>query len=109
MGGFAKGMPRPPGAGRKKGAKNKPKLKNVAEILSDLSIDPVHHLLNLIKTGNLRDNDKARIWMELVSYCHAKPRAEMNVQVDNVQADTQTAAISEVGDKIIKAIGKWNG
>ena len=107
--GFQKGDPRPPNAGRKKGSKNKPKPLNVAEILSNLNIDPVHHLLALIKSGNLRDIDKSRIWMELMSYCYAKPRADINVQVDDVNASEKSKAISDMGSKIIKAIEKWNG
>lgn len=106
--GFQRGDPRPANAGRKKGSKNKPKPLNVAQILSDLSIDPVKHLLSLIQKGNLRDIDKARIWMELMSYCHAKPRASMHVEVDNI-ADIQKAEVlTDVGSKIIEAIEKWN-
>lgn len=109
MAGFEKGMPRPPGAGRKKGSKNKPKPKGVYEILYDLNIDPVHHLLGLIKTGKMQDKDKARVWMELMSYCYAKPRAEMNVELNNPSDEIKNKTITEVGTKIIKAIEKWNG
>lgn len=107
--GFQKGDPRPPNAGRKKGSKNKPKPLNVAEILGNLNIDPVHHLLNLIKTGKLRDIDKARIWMELLSYCHFKPRPPVNVEIDNLADNQKAEVLTEVGSKIIQALDKWNG
>ena len=106
---FEKGMPRPPGAGRKKGTSNKPKPRNVYEFLVDENIEPIRHLLDLAKNGDMQDKDRARIWMELLSYIYAKPRAEMHVEVDNINSEQQSAALTEIGSKIIKAIEKWNG
>lgn len=57
----------------------------------------------------MQDKDKARVWMELMSYCYAKPRAEMNVELNNQNDEIKNKTITEVGNKIIKAIEKWNG
>jgi len=106
---FEKGMPRPPGSGRKKGSKNKPKPKGVYEFLAEHNIEPIAHLLKLVKDGDMQDKDRARIWMELLSYVYAKPKAEMHVELDNTNAAMEAKTLTDVGSKIIKAIEKWNG
>jgi len=108
--GFEKGQPRPPGSGRKKGSKNIPKPKGVLEILNEKEIDPLVHLLQYCDVKSpLQPKDKARIWMEILSYCYAKPRADLKVEMDDKSQPQQIAAMGELGGKILEAIGKWNG
>ena len=105
---FAKGVPKPPNSGRKKGSKNRPKPQGVAEILADLQIDPLKHLLKFVSDkSNLGDKDKVRVWMEILSYVYAKPRAEMTMDINNLQAPEQNQAIGALGSKILEAMGKW--
>ena len=105
---FEKGMPRPVNAGRKKGSMNKPKLMTPYEFLLTRDIEPISHLINLAKNGDMKDIDRARIWMELMSYLYPKPRAEVSVQMDNPIDLQKVEIVSEVGTKIIAAIEKWN-
>lgn len=62
------------GPGRPKGSKNKVKILRVDEALAELGIEPVHQLIRIIGEKKLAAKDEARIWMELLSYCHPKPR-----------------------------------
>lgn len=83
---FEKGMPKPPGSGVKKGQKQKPRIKKetVRELLDKLDINPLHQLLKYTsKESKLSDKEKARIWMEIASYCYAKPRADQTIDVEN--------------------------
>jgi len=108
--GFEKGQPRPPGSGRKKGSKNIPKPKGVLEILNEKEIDPLVHLLQYCDVKSpLQPKDKARIWMEILSYCYAKPRADLNVDIQNPGDESKALAVTEVGNRIAKALEKWNG
>lgn len=81
---FQKGAPRPPNAGRKKGSKNKRKIPKVAEFLADKDINPAEEILNILEDdARLDEGDqklskrmRIEIWMDLLSYCQAKPAAE---------------------------------
>lgn len=106
---FRKGDLKPPSSGRKKGVKNKPKPKNVYDFLLENNIEPITHILDLAKNGDMQDKDRARVWMELISYIYAKPKAEMHVELDNINAALESKTLTDVGNKIIKAIEKWNG
>lgn len=105
---FEKGMPKPPGSGVKKGQKQKPRIEKetVAKILSDLNINVIHQLIKIVTTGKLNDRDKARVWMELLGYVYAKPKAELDVKVeDTTQKKT---IVSELGHKVIEALSQWH-
>lgn len=100
-------MPKPPGSGIKKGQKQKPRIEKqtVAEILANLNINVIHQLLKYTtKESNLPDKDKARIWMELMCYVYAKPRAELDVQMND---PGKNQAMTEVGEKVLEALNKW--
>ena len=105
---FEKGMPKPPGSGVKKGQKQKPRIEKetVSKILADLNINVIHQLIKIVTTGKLQDRDKARVWMELLSYCYAKPRAEMTVEVN--EPNYKAEVMSELGIKITDALTKWS-
>lgn len=68
---FQKGVPRHANAGRKKGSLNKSKILKVSDYLASNDINPVAKLMLLIP--QLEPRDQAKIWMDLVSYCQAKP------------------------------------
>lgn len=68
---FKKGEPRHINSGRKKGSKNKKRLIKAAELLAERDINPVEKILNIIP--GLDPKDQARAWLDLLSYCQAKP------------------------------------
>lgn len=73
-GAFQPGQPKPPGSGRKKGVPNKKKYKKVAEVLAEHDIDLVNDIL--LEIGQVDEpKDRAKLKLELLSYCEAKPKA----------------------------------
>ena len=108
---FEKGMPKPPGSGIKKGQKQKPRVEKetVRQMLDNLGINPIHQLLKYTgEKSRLPEKDKARIWIELCSYCYTKPRIDMNVEMENINQPQTDLILSEVGTKIIESLNKWN-
>ena len=106
---FVKGDPKPVGSGVKKGHKHKPKplKQSVALILDELSVNCVHQILSIIKSGKLSTKDQARAWFELLSYVYAKPRAEIDVTSGNEQLVAPTNIVSvEVTNKVLEALEK---
>jgi hypothetical protein len=69
---FEKGHPKPQTSGRKKGTPNKKKILKVADVLADQNIDPTKKILNIIPT--LEPEDQVKAWLDLLSYCQAKPK-----------------------------------
>lgn len=92
---MAKGNPKPKaGPGRPKGSLNKIKILKVDVALAQLGVEPVHQILALVKDGKLADKDKARIWLELLSYCHPKPReVEMTDDMPEDLKEVETAKL----------------
>jgi hypothetical protein len=72
---FVKGMGKPPGSGRKKGTPNKTKLLRVADFLAEKSLNPVDEIMALMP--DMRPEAQAKVWLELLSYCQAKPKEEV--------------------------------
>lgn len=72
---FVKGQPKPPGSGRKKGSKNKKRLARVADVLAEADLHPIKEVVQILLSGNLKDGERAKLWLELQSYCEAKPKA----------------------------------
>lgn len=72
--GFYKGMPKPANSGRKKGVPNKTKLIRVADLLAQKAINPVEEIMALMP--DMRPEAQAKVWLELLSYCQAKPKEE---------------------------------
>lgn len=70
---FQKGQPRPPNAGRKPGSVNKKRIPKVADYLAEKNINPVDEILALIP--ELKPWEQPKVWLELLSYCEAKPKA----------------------------------
>jgi hypothetical protein len=88
--------------GRPRGALNKRKILQVEDVLFSVGADPTSQLLKLIKDGNLGDRDKARIWIELLSYCQSKPRdfgLDITLEVPRlevIEEDTGTRTVVEL-------------
>jgi hypothetical protein len=72
---FKKGMPKPAGSGRKKGTPNKTKLVRVADLFAEQGINPVDKVMELLP--DMRPEAQAKVWLELLSYCQAKPKEEL--------------------------------
>lgn len=101
MAAFQKGVPRPPNAGRKKGSKNIRKVAKVADILCEKGIDPTLEILKILETLNdegesvLKPRERIEVWMDLQSYCQAKPKAvdeDPNDEVDEEEFQDLTSA-----------------
>lgn len=99
---FVKGMPRPANAGRKKGSKNKKTLLRVADVFADKNIEPVTEILRLIDQLD-EPRDKLKAWLELLSYCQAKPRDEMPPD-DGDEADALIENFENVTDETLMKI-----
>lgn len=69
---FEKGQPKPESSGRKKGTPNKKKIVKVADLLAEQNINPAEKILNIIPT--LDPEDQVKAWLDLLSYCEAKPK-----------------------------------
>lgn len=82
---FQKGHPKI--GGRKKGVPNKKKLKKVAELLAEANIHPVEAAIDLIQNGEMKDADRARLWLEIHSYCEVKPKENEDAPVDDLTED----------------------
>ena len=73
---FQPGQPRPPNAGRKKGSKNKIRIKKVAEVLAENGLNPVLEIVDILnnEAHDMKPAERAKLWLDLLSYCQAKPR-----------------------------------
>lgn len=69
---FQKGQPKPANSGRKKGTKNR--LRRVADALQAEGLEPVLEVIKLLRFGDMKDKDRGDLWMQLVSYCQARPK-----------------------------------
>lgn len=72
---FEKGMPRPPGAGRKKGTPNKSTVLRIDEALLAEGIEPVSEILKILQSGSLKPVAEVRIWLKLMAFIYPKPRS----------------------------------
>lgn len=59
--------------GRQKGTPNKSKVARVGEFLAEKGVNPAQEILDIIPTLDARDQLSA--WLDLLSYCQAKPKA----------------------------------
>jgi hypothetical protein len=71
---FARGMRRPPGAGRKKGTTNKI-AGEVAERLQELGCDPIKGMVEIAKGKNTPLELRCRMYSELAQYVWPKRKS----------------------------------
>lgn len=102
---FQKGQGRPPGAGRKPGTPNKKTVLKVEEILSTAGINPIEKVLQLIT--ELEPRDQVKYWLELQSYCEAKPKEAENVD-DTPDELTLIEQLRDVSDSVLLSIVENN-
>lgn len=83
---FYKGNIKSEKSGRKKGVKNKPVLEKttVAQLLKNMNMDVLTHLLTIYQKGDLKDIEKVRLLQELMTYVYPKPKSEISLQVSPV-------------------------
>jgi hypothetical protein len=104
---FQKGQPRPVNAGRKKGAKNRTKLRQISEILAENGFDPIQEVIDILNeddpTKELRPSVRAEICMNLAAYCYAKPK--------EIEGDTDDGddLIDELSDEQLLRLVKSDG
>lgn len=118
--GFQKGDSKPPGSGRQKGTSNKKTVAKVSDYLGDQGINPAEEILKIINEKKKTLDDKgevigetfvlgsqvrADLWLELLSFCHAKPKTleikssdpnEDLSEFDNVATEDLMKAIKPV-------------
>lgn len=106
---FQKGQPRPPNAGRKLGSKNKKKLRKIAEVLAENGIDPAQEILDILNTDDetkqLSPRVRAELWLEVLSYCEAKPKASEEASSDSDDLDDFENVSNEELLRLIKSPG----
>jgi hypothetical protein len=71
---FVKGMPRPAGAGRKKGSLNKKKVLRVEEVLIKENINPIEEILKLIP--KLQPAEQVKSYFDLLKYLQPTLKAQ---------------------------------
>lgn len=71
---FVKGMPRPAGAGRKKGSLNKKKVLRVEEVLAEKNVNPVEKILELIP--KLSPSEQIKSYFDLLKYLQPTLKAQ---------------------------------
>ncbi|MGZ3796475.1 MAG: hypothetical protein ACXVB1_08925 [Pseudobdellovibrionaceae bacterium] len=106
---FQKGQPRPANAGKKKGSVHNISRKKVSQILAEKNKEPVEEIMRLMPM--LEPRDQAKLWLDLLSYCQAKPTVyesddntdPNNDLVEKFKHVTDATLISIAGGKKEKA------
>lgn len=112
---FIKGMPRPSNSGRQKGSQNKKRVIKVAELLAERDINPAQKIVEIIEWAEkgeitgindikkyLTAKERADIWLDLLSYCEAKPKAIESLYDDGFNSENFEDVSSEDLLKIVK-------
>lgn len=99
MGQFQKGVPRPAGAGRKKGTPNKKTLARVDSYLIEQGINPVQRAIEAIKF--LDPKDEFRAWMDIIAYCQAKPKELPDDRHDDESDEELLSQFENVTDAVL--------
>lgn len=110
---FQKGMPRPANAGRKKGSLNKRKIPKVADFLAEKGLNPAEEILKILeqdkkqpkKDRKISKYGEIEIWLDLLSYCQAKPKEMLDASDD----DELSEELSETPTETLLRIVKNNG
>lgn len=86
---FQKGLPRPANAGRKKGSLNKKKVYKISDYVAEQGICPAERIVELLEdSGNeLKDRERLEGWLDLYSYCHSKPKPEIETEDPNATGE----------------------
>lgn len=101
---FQKGQSKPAGSGRKAGVPNKRKLQKASELLAEADLHPIQAVVDLIRLGDMRDKERADLWMQLFSYCEAKPK-----ESDGGTGDGDESPLESLGEEDLLKLVKSNG
>jgi hypothetical protein len=110
--GFLKGQPRPEGSGRQKGTPNKKTVAKVSDYLGEQGINPAEEVLKIINEKQLVANReglmeekfvlasaaRADLWLELLSFCHAKPKT---LEIKQSDPDVDTSEFDDVSSEAL--------
>ncbi len=115
---FVKGQERPRGSGRQKGTPNRKTVAKVSDYLGEQGINPAEEVLKIINEKVPIKNDageviaenfvlqsqaRADLWLELLSFCHAKPKTlEIKQFDDNFDAAEFESVATE---DLMKVVG----
>lgn len=117
--GFIKGQEKPLGSGRKPGTPNKSTVAKVTDFLGERGINPAEEILKIINQKELVHDSKtnlqkeqfvlgpsarADLWLELLSFCHAKPKT-LEIKQSDPNSDL-TEFDSVATEDLMKVINK---
>lgn len=80
--------------GNVKGSKHKS-----TEIRDFVKDEPIEKVINLLETGNIKDTDKAKIWMEVCKYFYKTPKDQIDIKL-NGGLEVQKVFIEEKTKKL---------
>lgn len=110
---FKPGTPKPANSGRKRGTGNKSRIPRIEETLAKQNIDPAQEILNILQETKVTDSgetvlalspsQRVSAWLELLSYCQAKPKAFEEPPADDFDPEdfkeVDTASLLELVKK----------
>ena len=64
--------------GNVKGSKHKS-----TEIRDFVKVEPIEKVIDLLENGEIKDADRAKIWMEICKYFYKTPKDKLEVDVNN--------------------------
>ncbi len=110
--GFLKGHPRPEGSGRQKGTPNKKTVAKVSDYLGEQGVNPAEEVLKIINEKKmvttreglqqeefaLSSAARADLWLELLSFCHAKPKT---LEIKQSDPDVDTSEFDDVSSEAL--------
>lgn len=98
---FQKGQPRPLNSGRRAGIPNKKKVLKAADVLAAQDINPAQKILDNI-SGLTNPMDIHKAWLDLLSYCQAKPAI---TEDDEQEAETDPfVTLEDVSSEILATV-----
>jgi hypothetical protein len=52
-------------------------------MLAESDLHPAQEAIELLQNGDMKDGERAKLWLELLSYCQAKPKEDPNAGDDD--------------------------
>ena len=116
--GFMKGQARPVGSGRQPGTPNKKTVAKVSDYLGERGVNPAEEILKIIQEKKmvttreghqqeefvLASSARADLWLELLSFCHAKPKM---LELKHFESEPDVSEFDNVAtDDLMKVVNK---
>lgn len=83
---------------KKVGGKVKGSVHKSTEIRDYVKDEPIEKVIELLQIGNIKDTDKAKIWMEICKYFYKTPKDSFNLTLDG-SLEVQKIFIDEATKK----------